>query len=102
MSAILPDYALIVAAALFVLGLLGVLMRRNIIYVLISVEIMLNAAGLAFISAGSRFGQPDGQVMFIFILTLAAAEASVGLALVIQFYRAYKSLDSDAARDMRD
>ena len=63
---------------------------------------MLNAAGLAFISAGSRIGQPDGQVMFIFILTLAAAEASVGLALVIQFYRAYKSLDSDAARDMRD
>ena len=76
-------------------------MRRNIIHILISVEVMLNAAGLAFIAAGSRLAQADGQVMFIFILTLAAAEASVGLALIIQFYRAYRTLDSDAAKDMR-
>ncbi len=97
----LPDWGIIIAAVLFVLGLLGVLMRRNIIFVLLSVEVMLNAAGLAFISAGSRWNQPDGQVMFIFILTLAAAEASVGLALIIQFYRYYKSLDTDDAKDMR-
>lgn len=101
MSPYLPDYAFILAGILFGLGLLGVLMRRNIIYILISVEVMLNAAGLAFIAAGSRVAQPDGQVMFIFILTLAAAEASVGLALIIQFYRAYHSLDTDAAGDMR-
>ncbi len=101
MSVLLPDYALVLAGILFGLGLLGVLMRRNIIYILISVEVMLNAAGLAFIAAGSRVAQADGQVMFIFILTLAAAEASVGLALIIQFYRAYRTLDSDAAKDMR-
>ena len=101
MSAQLPDYALVLAGILFGMGLLGVLMRRNIIYILISVEVMLNAAGLAFIAAGSRLAQADGQVMFIFILTLAAAEASVGLALIIQFYRAYRTLDSDAAKDMR-
>jgi len=101
MSALLPDYALVLAGILFGMGLLGVLMRRNIIYILISVEVMLNAAGLAFIAAGSRLAQADGQVMFIFILTLAAAEASVGLALIIQFYRAYRTLDSDAAKDMR-
>jgi len=100
-SAQLPDYALVLAGILFGMGLLGVLMRRNIIYILISVEVMLNAAGLAFIAAGSRLAQADGQVMFIFILTLAAAEASVGLALIIQFYRAYRTLDSDAAKDMR-
>jgi NADH-quinone oxidoreductase subunit K len=97
----LPDWGLIVAAVIFVFGLLGALMRRNIMFVLVSVEIMLNAAGLAFISAGSALGQPDGQIMFIFILTLAAAEASVGLALIIQFYRNYKSLDTDSAKEMR-
>ena len=101
MIPLLPDYALLLAAILFVIGLVGVLMRRNIIYVLISVEVMLNAAGLAFISAGSTLGQADGQVMFIFILTLAAAEASVGLALIIQFYRAWKTLDTDAAKEMK-
>ncbi len=102
MSPQFSDYALVVAAVLFALGLFGVLARRNVVYVLISVEVMLNAAGLAFISAGSKLGQPDGQVMFIFILTLAAAEASVGLALVIQFYRAYKTLDTDSARELKD
>ena len=68
-------------------GLVGVLVRRNIIFMLLSVEIMLNAAGLAFVVAGARWGQPDGQVMFIFILTMAAAEVSVGLALVLQLHR---------------
>ena len=53
-------------------------MRRNIIFMLMSIEIMLNAAGLAFVVAGARWEQPDGQVMFIFILTMAAAEVSVG------------------------
>ena len=65
----------------------GVLVRRNILFILLSIEIMLNAAGLAFVAAGARWGQPDGQVMFIFILTMAAAEVSVGLALVLQLYQ---------------
>ena len=65
----------------------GLLVRRNIIFILMSIEIMLNAAGLAFVVAGSRWGQPDGQVMFIFILAMAAAEVAVGLALVLRLYR---------------
>jgi NADH-quinone oxidoreductase subunit K len=95
------EHGLLCAGALFVLGLLGVLVRRNLIFMLMSVEIMLNAAGLAFIVAGSRWQEPDGQVMYIFILTLAAAEVSVGLALALQFYRWFKSLDMDSANRMR-
>jgi len=100
MNNIPADHALILAGILFVLGLISVLIRRNIIYMLISVEIMLNAAGLAFIAAGARWGQADGQVMFIFILTMAAAEVSVGLALILQIYHQLKTLDSDAADKM--
>lgn len=93
---------LIVAAVLFVLGLLGVLTRKNIIFILISVEIMLNAAGLAFVAAGTRWGQADGQVMFLFILAMAAAEVSVGLALVMQAYSQHKTLNVDELRALRD
>lgn len=66
-----------------------------------SIEVMLNAAGLAFVVAGSRWQEADGQVMFIFILTTAAAEVAVGLALLLQLYHRYKSLDADAASLMR-
>jgi NADH-quinone oxidoreductase subunit K len=89
------------AGVLFALGLLGVLVRRNIIFILMSVEVMLNAAGLAFIVAGARWMQPDGQIVFLFILAMAAAEVSVGLALALRFYQGHKSLDADAASRMR-
>ena len=95
------EHGLILAAILFVLGLIGVLVRRNIVFMLMSVEIMLNAVGIAFVVAGARWGQPDGQIMFIFILTMAAAEVSVGLALVIQLYHNLKTLDADAANSMK-
>lgn len=94
------ESGLLLAGILFMLGLISVLVRRNIIFMLISVEIMLNAAGLAFIVAGSKWMQADGQVMFIFILTMAAAEVSVGLALILQIYHQLKTLDSDAANKM--
>jgi NADH-quinone oxidoreductase subunit K len=68
---------------------------------LMSIEIMLNAAGLAFIVAGTRWGQPDGQVMFLFILTLAAAEVSIGLALILRLYQQYKTMDVDAAHELQ-
>jgi len=93
---------LIVAAILFVLGLVGVLTRKNIIFILISIEIMLNAAGLAFVAAGARWGQPDGQVMFLFILAMAASEISVGLALVMQTYHQHKTLDVAQLTELRD
>jgi NADH-quinone oxidoreductase subunit K len=91
----------ILAGILFVLGMAGVLVRRNILFVLMSIEVMLNAAGLAFIVAGARWAQPDGQIMYLFILSMAAAEVSVGLALVLRFYHQYKLLDADAASKMR-
>jgi NADH-quinone oxidoreductase subunit K len=94
-------YGLAFAATLFVIGLMGVLVRRNLIIVLASIEIMLNAAGVAFVAAGSRWGQPDGQVMFIFILVMAAAEVSVGLALAMLFLRRLGSIDVDRGRRMR-
>ena len=95
------EAGLLLAGILFMIGLVSVLIRRNIIFMLISVEIMLNAAGLAFIVAGSKWVQPDGQIMFIFILTMAAAEVSVGLALILQIYHQLKTLDSDAASFMK-
>jgi NADH-quinone oxidoreductase subunit K len=97
----MPEYGLILAAMLFVIGLFGVVSRRNIIFMLLSIEIMLNACGLAFISAGARWGQPDGQVMFIFILVVAAAEVSVGLALVLQLFHRIRTIDSNAANSMK-
>lgn len=100
MSTVPVEYGLLLAGILFMLGLISVLIRRNIIFMLISVEVMLNAAGLAFIVASARWSQADGQVMFIFILTMAAAEVSVGLALILQIYHQLKTLDTDAANKM--
>src|SRR5512142_2688854 len=88
-SSIPAEYALLLAAILFALGLAGLLVRRNILFVLISIEVMLNAAGLAFVAAGHRWAQPDGQVMFLLILATAGAEVSVGLALVLQLYKQF-------------
>jgi len=93
---------LIVAAVLFALGLIGVLTRKNVIFMLISVEIMLNAAGLAFVAAGSKWQQPDGQVMFLFILAMAAAEVSIGLAMVLQIHHQHKTLDVEKLKELRD
>jgi NADH-quinone oxidoreductase subunit K len=95
------QHALILAAILFTLGLAGLLTRRNLIFTLLCIEIMLNASGLAFVAAGSRWGQPDGQVMFLFILTMAAAEVSVGLAFVLLFHKSQATLDVDAASELR-
>ena len=102
MGQIPTEQGLILAGLLFILGLVGLLVRRNIIFMLLVLEIMLNAAGLAFVVAGARWNQPDGQVMFIFVLTMAAAEVSVGLALVLQLYQKFKTLDVDAASELRD
>ncbi len=91
------EQGLMVAGVLFALGLIGLLVRRNVVFMLMSVEIMLNAAGLAFVVAGARWGATDGQVMFLFILAMAAAEVAVGLALVLQIYARFKTVDMDAA-----
>lgn len=95
------SHALTLAAMLFTLGLVGLLSRRNVFFMLMSIEIMLNAAGLAFIVVGAQLGQPDGQIMFLFILTLAAAEVSIGLALILLLYHQFKTLDADAASELQ-
>ena len=92
---------MILAAIIFILGLVGVLARRNIIFILLSIEIMLNATGLAFISAGSALNQPDGQVMYFFILSVAAAEMAIGLALILNLFHKDKTLDTDKLNQMR-
>ncbi len=101
MNAVSMETGLLLAGILFIIGLIGLLVRRNIIFMLMSIEIMLNSAGLAFIVGASRWVQPDGQVMFIFILVMAAAEVSVGLALIIQLYQKFKTLDTDAIDEMK-
>ncbi len=101
MSVVSMQLGLMLAGILFALGVAGLLVRRNLVFVLMSIEIMLNAAGLAFVTAGARWAQADGQVMFIFILAMAASEVSVGLALVLQLYHQNRSLDADEASEMR-
>ncbi|TQV71180.1 NADH-quinone oxidoreductase subunit NuoK [Exilibacterium tricleocarpae] len=95
------EHGLLLAALLFSLGFIGVLIRRNILFVLMSLEIMLNAAGLAFVVAAARWEQADGQIMFLMVLTLAAAEVAVGLALLVQLYRRYQTLDMDVLSQLR-
>jgi len=95
------NHILLVASMLFAIGMLGLMIRRNIIFILMSLEVMLNAAALAFVAAGAHWGQADGQIMFMLILSVAAAEVAVGLGLVLQVQRRFKSLDMDNANRMR-
>lgn len=94
--------ALAVAVVLFALGLAGVTARRNILFLLVSVEIMLNAAALAFIAAGNRWHQADGQIMFIMTVAYAAAEAAVGLAIVLRLHaNGRATLDADSGNRLK-
>jgi NADH-quinone oxidoreductase subunit K len=95
------QYGLLIAAGFFMVGLGGLLFRRNLLFILLSLEIMLNASGLAFVVAASRWQQPDGQVMFLFILAISAAEAAVGLALILEIHRVSGTLDTDELRRLR-
>ena len=95
------EHVQVLAALLFTCELLGLMLRRNIIFMLMSLEVMLNAAALAFVAAGAKWGQADGQIIFMLILAVAAAEVSVGLGLVLQIQRRFKTLDMDAANRLR-
>jgi len=97
---LLSDY-LIVSAMLFAIGTAGVLLRRNIITILLSVEIMLNAVNLTLVAFGRQLGNVDGQIIALFVMTVAAAEAAVGLAIVISLYRHRESLNPDAFASMK-
>ena len=95
------QHGIILALILFLIGLTGLMIRRNLLFVLISLEIMINAAALAFVVAGSYWRQADGQVMFILSISLAAVEASIGLALLLRLYRYRQTLNIDIVSEMR-
>src|SRR5262249_52959784 len=92
---------LLLAGILFSLGVTGLLVRRNLILVLMSLEVMLNAGGIAVVVGGARLQQGDGQIVFLVIFAMAAAEVGIGLAFVLQLYHEFKSLDADALSEMR-
>jgi len=95
------SHYLIVSAVLFAIGTAGVFLRRNLITILLSIEIMLNAVNLTFIAFGRQFGHVDGQIIVFFVMTVAAAEAAVGLAIVIGLYRHRESLNPDAFASLK-
>jgi NADH-quinone oxidoreductase subunit K len=87
------DYYLVLSAIIFAIGVVGVLIRRNLIIVLMSIELMLNAVNLTFIAFSNSLGSMDGQVIVFFVMAVAAAEAVVGLAIIISVFRHRQSLD---------
>jgi len=99
--AIPVEHVLALAALLFCCGLGGLLLRRNLLFMLMALEVMLNAAALAFVAGGARFAEADGQVMYLLVLAVAAAEVAVGLALLLQVQRRFQTLDMDAVRELR-
>jgi NADH-quinone oxidoreductase subunit K len=92
---------LIVSAILFAIGTAGVFLRRNLITILLSIEIMLNAVNLSFVAFGRQLGSYDGQIITFFVIAVAAAEAAVGLAVIIALYRHRESLNPDAFTSLR-
>ena len=95
------NHYLVLSGLLFAIGTAGVFLRRNLIIVLLSVEIMLNAVNLTFVAVGRYRGTVDGQIITFFVMTVAAAEAAVGLAIVIALFRHRESLNPDAFTSLK-
>ena len=95
------EHYLVVSAILFALGLLGVIVRRNLLVIYMSLELMLNAANLAFVAFARQLGSIDGQVIVFFVMTVAAAEAAVGLAIIIAVFRHRQTINTDELRLLR-
>jgi NADH-quinone oxidoreductase subunit K len=89
------SYCIALSAALFIIGAVGVLVRRNIIIIFMSIELMLNAANLAFVTFARQLQSMDGQVIVFFVMTVAAAEAAVGLALIVAVFRSRETINAD-------
>lgn len=96
------EIQILVAAFLFAIGLIGLLTRRNLIFMLMSVEIMMNAGAFAFVASGARWTQADSQVMFLFVLTVAAAEVAVALALLILMHKHFKTVDTNQLNSLKN
>jgi len=95
------NHFLILSGVLFSIGTIGVFLRRNLITILLSIEIMLNAVNLTFVAAGRYIGTVDGQIITFFVMTVAAAEAAVGLALVISLFRHRETLSPEAFTSLK-
>ncbi|TDI13859.1 MAG: NADH-quinone oxidoreductase subunit NuoK [Acidobacteria bacterium] len=100
-NAVPVDYYLVVSAVLFTIGVVGVLVRSNAIVMFMSIELMLNAVNLTLVAYSNRFGSVEGQVFVFFVMAVAAAEAAVGLAIILAVYRKLHSTDVDDAHLMR-
>jgi NADH-quinone oxidoreductase subunit K len=100
-SAVPPAYYVGLSAILFTIGVVGVLVRRNPLVIFMSIELMLNAANLAFVAFGRAHGAADGQIIVFFVMTVAAAEAAVGLAIVIGLFRHRESLNPDSFTSLK-
>ena len=95
------DHYLVLSGILFAIGTAGVFLRRNLITILLSIEVMLNAVNLTFVAFGHFLGSADGQIIVFFVITVAAAEAVVGLAIVIALFRHAESLDPDSFMSLK-
>ena len=87
------NHYLFLSAALFTIGMLGVLVRRNALVILMSIEIMLNAVNIAFVAFGRQFGDQSGNIMVFFVMAIAAAEAAIGLAIAIAIYKRFREIN---------
>ena len=95
------SWVMTLSAALFVIGVAGVMLRRNILIMFMSIELMLNAVNLAFIAIGRQLGSMDGQVIVFFVITVAAAESAVGLGIIISSFRNRETVNADELNLMR-
>jgi NADH-quinone oxidoreductase subunit K len=95
------SYYIVLSAILFAMGVIGVLVRRNAIIIFMSVELMLNSANLAFVAFARQFAHLDGQIFVFFVMTVAAAEVAVGLALIVTIFRTKRSIDVDEVSTLK-
>jgi NADH-quinone oxidoreductase subunit K len=94
------EYFVVLSAILFIMGVLGVLIRRNAIMIFMSIELMLNAANLTLVAFARQWGEVGGQLIVFFVITVAAAEVAVGLALIVAIFRSKKTIDIDELHAM--
>jgi NADH-quinone oxidoreductase subunit K len=93
---------LVLSLAIFCIGIIGFLVKRNTIAILMAIELMLNAANLAFVTFARSFGSVDGTILVLFVITVAAAEAAVGLAIFIRIYRRRSTINADQMTMLRE
>jgi len=101
MGAITPTHYVLLSAALFMIGVFGVLTRRNIIVIFMSIELILNAVNINLMAFSNQWGNSNGQVFAIFVIAVAAAEAAVGLGIILAFYRNKETVNIDEMNVMR-